>query len=319
MIYSYATKTPNSHACKITGSQYRGSAMAIQIQKRDFSNAGVVHPEIVTPTVVVIPCFNEEDRLPANEFLDFIDQTSGISFLFVNDGSTDQTAERLANLCEQRPKVFSAISLDQNSGKAEAVRQGLLHATSTGANFVGYWDADLATPLDAIEDFLRIANRFDDVSVIFGSRRMLLGHRIKRTFFRRCVSQICSSLAYQALQVRVGDTQCGAKLFRNSHSLKLSLRSQFTAGWLFDIELFSRMSKQIGAKPNAFFELPLAEWEEVAGSKVSSKAIFKAGISMLGLIAENRLGLTLRRKKTAATPTASVISTNPKLLGKFAT
>ena len=292
--------------------------MAIQIQKRDFSNAGVVHPEVVTPTVVVIPCFNEEDRLPANEFLDFIDQTSGISFLFVNDGSTDQTAERLANLCEQRPKVFSAISLDQNSGKAEAVRQGLLHATSTGANFVGYWDADLATPLDAIEDFLRIANRFDDVSVIFGSRRMLLGHRIKRTFFRRCVSQICSSLAYQALKIRVGDTQCGAKLFRNSHSLKRSLRSQFTAGWLFDIELFSRMSKQIGAKPNAFFELPLAEWDEVAGSKVSSKAIFKAGINMLGLIAESRLGMTLGRKKTAATPTALVISTTPAHVGKLA-
>ena len=282
--------------------------MTIQLQKRDFTSVGPIRPTHLNSTIIVVPCYNEEHRLNADAFLTYIDQTTGVSFLFVDDGSTDKTAARLKDLCEHRPDRLSAISLSANAGKAEAVRQGLLHATSSGASLVGYWDADLATPLDAIDDFLRIAHKLTDVSVIFGSRKMMLGHRIKRTLFRRSVSQVCSTLAHQALRLRIGDTQCGAKMFRNSYALKTSLKEPFSTGWLFDVELFSRLSKRIGDTQNAFFEHPLLEWDEVAGSKVSSKAIMEAGISMIRLIAENRLGLKLTRPRAVKTPTASVIS-----------
>ncbi|MFN5460298.1 MAG: glycosyltransferase, partial [Bacteroidota bacterium] len=39
---------------------------------------------------VVIPCFNEQDRLPINDFIEFY-KKNDIHFLFVNDGSTDNT------------------------------------------------------------------------------------------------------------------------------------------------------------------------------------------------------------------------------------
>jgi len=282
--------------------------MTIQIQNRDFIRPDPMRSRRQNSTIVVVPCYNEEHRLDAAAFVNYVDQTSDISFLFVDDGSTDNTASVLSNLCDKRPVALAAISLSENSGKAEAVRQGLLHASSSGADLIGYWDADLATPLDAIDDFVRIARKLTDVSVIFGSRKMLLGHRIKRTFFRRTVSKVCTILAHQALRLRIGDTQCGAKMFRNSNALKRSLKDPFSAGWLFDVELFSRLSKQFGQPQTAFFEHPLLEWDEVAGSKVSSKAILKAGISMIGLIAENRLGLKVSRGPQIKTPTATVIS-----------
>jgi len=292
--------------------------MTIQLQKSKFSSASAVFAAPTTSTLIVVPCYNEAERLSAEAFVDYVDQTDGVSFLFVDDGSKDATHDLLSALCSTRPDRFHAISLTANSGKAEAVRQGLLHASTMGAGLVGYWDADLATPLDAIDDFVRVASKYKDVSVIFGSRRPLLGHKIERTFFRRTVSKVCSTLAYQALRLPISDTQCGAKLFRNSNELRASLKDPFSAGWLFDVELFTRLANRLPSAQQAFYEQPLSEWEEVAGSKVSAKAIVRAGFSMLRLIADNRLGLPASRQESFKVPTALVISPSMAPFNKLA-
>lgn len=241
-------------------------------------------------TIIVVPCYNEAKRLNPSAFLDFLDHCRGISFLFVNDGSKDDTLACLNDLKDGAPDRIEVLDLERNGGKAEAVRQGLLHAAGMDAEFVGYWDADLATPLDAIRDFVRVAKKFVEVQVVYGARRALLGHRIERTFTRRLVSRCCALLARQAVRLPIGDTQCGAKLLRNSPILRTALAQPFTAGWLFDVELFSRLSARLADRKLAFYEQPLAEWDEVAGSKVSSTAILKSGFRMLRLIADARLG-----------------------------
>ena len=242
-------------------------------------------------TVIVVPCYNEAKRLDRDAFVKFLDETPDVSIVFVNDGSKDNTLDVLTALHDARPHRIEVLSLSRNSGKAEAVRLGLLHATGTGAKFVGYWDADLATPLDAIADFTRIGAKFREVDVIFGSRRMMLGHRIERTFTRRMVSRACATLARMAVRLPIGDTQCGAKLLRNTDQLQVALSNPFTAGWLFDVELFTRISAATANRNDAFYELPLCEWNEIAGSKVSGRAIVRSGFQMLRLIAENRLGV----------------------------
>lgn len=45
------------------------------------------------------------------------------------------------------------LGLEQNKGKGEAVRRGMLEGCSTGASYVGYWDSDLATPLNSLHEF----------------------------------------------------------------------------------------------------------------------------------------------------------------------
>jgi GT2 family glycosyltransferase len=58
---------------------------------------------------------------------------------------------------------------DDNMGKAEAVRQGMLAAFAGGAELAGYWDADLATPLDAIGDFVSALDSDPGVDVVLGA------------------------------------------------------------------------------------------------------------------------------------------------------
>jgi hypothetical protein len=121
----------------------------------------------------------------------------------------------------------------------------------------------------------------------------LLGHRIRRTLRRRIISRICAGLARLAVRQSVGDTQCGAKLLRNTPDLHSALAEGFTAGWLFDVELFSRITRNGGPREGSFYEYPLPQWTEVAGSKVSTGAVLASGVRMLRLIAGARLpGIT---------------------------
>ena len=99
-------------------------------------------------TTIVVPCFNEASRLPTETYLEFLDTQTDVRFLFVDDGSEDGTHDVLQELCESSSGRCEFLRLPENKGKAEAVRQGILQALDTDAALVGFWDADLAIPLD---------------------------------------------------------------------------------------------------------------------------------------------------------------------------
>ena len=251
-----------------------------------------VRPNLIT--TLVVPCYNEAERLNIMAFLTALDQNPLLRFVFVNDGSQDETLTRLKSLKGLRPEKITVVDLAQNSGKAEAVRQGLTTALDAPIqdpknHMVGYWDADLATPLYAVDDLLRVAKRLPDLQVIFGSRRNMIGHKIDRTFMRRLVSKLCSSMASMAVRLPLGDTQCGAKLLRATPEVRQALAKPFTASWLFDVELFTRIAQQLETPAKAFFEYPLTQWDEVPGSKVTTRAIARAGLVMVRLIVAERM------------------------------
>lgn len=237
-------------------------------------------------TIVVVPCYNEANRLDRSAFLAALPALPQVDFLFVDDGSRDATRSMLTELAGHAPDRMTVLGLDRNQGKAEAVRHGINAAIEQGAAVVGYWDADLATPLNAIDDMMRVLTRLPAIEVVFGSRRTLMGHAIRRDQSRRFVSKTCNMLARFALKMPIGDTQCGAKLFRVTPRLKTAVGTSFRAGWLFDVELFSRLKKQ---DTDGFYELPLVEWTEIAGSSVSAKAVVRSGAEMLRLIVDNRM------------------------------
>src|SRR5512134_648708 len=108
----------------------------------------------VRKTAIVVPCYNEEKRLRAAEFISFASREKSVSFIFVNDGSTDGTSSVLKKLVEANPAQFAIVELAHNSGKAEAVRTGFLKAATERFDYIGFWDADLATPLSCVTDFV---------------------------------------------------------------------------------------------------------------------------------------------------------------------
>jgi glycosyltransferase involved in cell wall biosynthesis len=238
--------------------------------------------------IVVVPCFNEAKRLNMRAIQDFGRRTERVELLFVNDGSRDETLELLAHLQQANPLRFSVLHLAQNSGKAEAVRQGMLLALRSGADYVGYWDADLATPLVDIEPFCRVLDGKPSVEVVIGTRIRLLGHVIERRPLRRLLGRVFAKCASLALGVRVFDTQCGAKLFRVTPGLVELFARRFSARWIFDVEIFARMkltrrAAQLPPLHEAMYEFPLDSWRDVAGSSVKSSDFAKAIFEMAAI------------------------------------
>ncbi len=234
---------------------------------------------------VVIPCYNEDQRLALDTFIEFARQTDDFRLIFVDDGSKDQTISLLCGAVAALPEKVDALIMKKNGGKAEAVRQGLKFAAKRGHRYIAFLDADLATPIDAVLDFASVADRMPEIDVVFGSRKGGLGHRVYREFHRKIISRICATLGRMATGLPISDTQCGAKLFRNTPAFWRALENPFSAGWLFDVELFLRISDPDKKKRNTFFEYPVIEWTEIPGSKIKSSDVIKSGFKMLGLIA----------------------------------
>ena len=109
-------------------------------------------------------------RLSKADFLDALAKWPWVSFCFVDDGSTDSTAEKIAHLERLSPSV-RALYLPKNMGKAEAVRAGVRYLCNNAcADYIGFWDADLATPLDEIPSFMRYFEERPHIKAVIGSR-----------------------------------------------------------------------------------------------------------------------------------------------------
>lgn len=225
--------------------------------------------------MVVVPCYNEEKRLKQSEFLDALESCPNLQWLFVNDGSTDLTQATLESMALKEPARVQVLSLEKNSGKAEAVRQGLLLALKTRPAMVGYFDADLATPISELERLIALFHR-QQRKVLLGSRVFLLGRQIERKKWRFWLGRSFALVASQLLKLKVYDTQCGAKLFSRFEGLELCLKQKFFSRWLFDVELLQRFMRQGGLTPQDFFEEPLLCWTDVGGSKVKVQSVLVA-------------------------------------------
>jgi dolichyl-phosphate beta-glucosyltransferase len=222
---------------------------------------------------IVVPCFNEARRLSGDTFLAFADAHPWLRFVFVDDGSTDATQSILQKLARRAPHCVSVLPLLSNHGKAEAVRQGCLHALQSKPLYFGYWDADLATPLEEIPRFIQILDHHPSILLVIGSRVRLLGRSIRRSWVRHYLGRVFATCASGVLGLPIYDTQCGAKVFRFTPTTASVFQNAFISRWLVDLEIIRRLrGTSVGAGchfGDALYELPLDTWNEVAGSKLS--------------------------------------------------
>lgn len=217
---------------------------------------------------VVIPCFNEAQRLPLADLTQDIAHHPDWIWVFVNDGSEDGTEGVLRQLVEPFPQAH-VVSLERNQGKAEAVRQGVLWSLSLGPDWVGYLDADLATP---VSEYARLATRATEGGPwrgIIGSRWLRLGAQIDRNPLRHYLGRLVAGAISLVLGLPTYDTQCGAKLFRGDLAQEI-FRDPFQTRWLFDVELLARCRNLVGRESmgQEILEEPLRVWREQPGTKI---------------------------------------------------
>jgi dolichyl-phosphate beta-glucosyltransferase len=228
---------------------------------------------------LVIPCYNEEKRLRLDRFEAFLAGSPAVGLLFVDDGSRDGTRALLQAFCAASKGRASMLSLSSNAGKAEAVRRGMLAAADETVSFVGYWDADLATPLETFDLFLAEFAGHLHTDLVMGSRVLLLGRTIERRAIRHYAGRVIATAVSSLLRLAVYDTQCGAKLFRVTPEVRYAFAAPFLSRWLFDVEVLARLGiayARRGGPPliECVRELPLPEWHDVTGSKISWTDIF---------------------------------------------
>ena len=235
---------------------------------------------------LIVPCYNEAARLDVPRFNEWLASESHVRLVFVDDGSRDKTVEVLNNIHSRFETCTSVLRMKANGGKAEAVRFGINEAIRQfRPEIVGFWDADLATPLDEVDEFLNTFDQNPQIEMVFGSRVKLLGRNVVRLPQRHYLGRIFATVVSQILRIAIYDTQCGAKMFRVTPDLEKVLTKPFLSRWVFDVEILARFIQLFGGDSSrlerTIYEYPLRTWLDVAGSKVRPKDFVTAFMDVL--------------------------------------
>ncbi len=234
---------------------------------------------------IVIPCYNEEERLSSAVFQKFATQNLGYHLCFVNDGSTDNTLQVLQDLRKGNEDTISIYDCAKNGGKAEAVRQGILHLSKDNQfDYLGYLDADLSTDFRDFDDLVNTLEN-SEFKIVSGSRISRMGANITKESARKIISKTINLIIQNILGMPFKDTQCGAKIMKREMVAPI-FETKFITRWLFDVEIFMRMKKFYGKETvqSLICEQPLKRWIHADGSKLSMKDSIKI-VGQLGQIA----------------------------------
>tara|TARA_B100002003_G_C14120263_1_gene538784 strand:+ start:1144 stop:1878 length:735 start_codon:yes stop_codon:yes gene_type:complete len=225
---------------------------------------------------IVIPFYNEACRFDQMHVLDHAELID--CWVFVDDGSTDKTNQKLSELVKtlnQMEVSALLVSLPINQGKAEAVRQGMLEISKHNCDLCGFIDADFSAPVTEFIRLCEVATE-KDVEMVFGSRVLLYGRDIQRSSVRHYAGRIAATLISIMLRFEIYDTQAGIKLFRIECVNEL-MGQPFLSRWLFDCEIFLRAKN----KQLKMIEEPLNQWcNQSADSKVNMMTYCKSLIDL---------------------------------------
>jgi dolichyl-phosphate beta-glucosyltransferase len=208
---------------------------------------------------IVIPARNEVQRLPLTlmhtvRYLEM--QPYSSSIVVVDNGSVDQTSDLVTRKWSDQVPV-RLLGCAQ-PGKGAAVRRGFL---TSRASFVGYMDADLATPIETLDIVMPLLNEFH---VVIGSRRANGATFAKRQPAHRVVSGIAFRAVVQRVLPECADTQCGFKFFAGDVARAVASRLRID-GFAFDVELL-RAVIDMGV---LIKEVPVV-WSDKEGSTLRS-------------------------------------------------
>ena len=229
---------------------------------------------------IVIPCYNEAERLPGDSLVAFLDASPWATVLLVNDGSTDDTLAVLEDLRRRAPERIDVLDLEENMGKAEAVRRGVLESLRRSFDYVAYLDADFSTLPESLGDMLRASQ--PEHKLILGSRVLRAGAVIERSPRRHYLGRLFATMASKMLDLRVYDTQCGAKLVERS-LIEALFGEPFLNRWLFDLEVLMRLRRLVGEEGfvRSVVEVPLDRWVDQGSSRIRKQDLVSVPYALL--------------------------------------
>lgn len=163
---------------------------------------------------ILIPVYNEEDNIfPLENKLQLFLPKSLLPtcVLFINDGSTDQSLERIREVCERNNNIFY-ISLEKNGGLSAALKAGI---DFTFSDYVGYMDADMQTDC---EDFNLLLKHIENYGLVTGIRASR-----KDSTFKKLQSKIANGFRRMMTNDGMSDTGCPLKVMHTDLAKRIPL------------------------------------------------------------------------------------------------
>lgn len=238
-------------------------------------------------TFLVIPCFQERDRLP--RFLPRLVEALtrsrlAVKILVVDDGSGDDQQAWLKlwveDLRRRFPLLLPPLCNAVNTGKGGAVYSGWKQADES-AQWLAFVDADGAISPEEVVRVLRTLQS-TSANALWSVRTGEQGTQVRRIFKRKFSGLVFRKLVKKLFDFPVPDTQCGFKIVEAGRYRKLEDSLQ-ESRYCFDIELTFRLLQDGAAIEN----VPI-HWDESPGSRLGPKSVFTMLRSVLGL--KRRLG-----------------------------
>lgn len=220
-----------------------------------------------SPTLLVIPCFNESNRLPSflQDLGKTFDGTCKVSIQVVDDGSdtTEQSKLRhvLNQVRERWPFIMPLVSCAENLGKGGAIYEGWRNAGD--ADWLAFADADGSCSASEIHRLMGVLDSLpESVAGLFASRIKMLGRKVERNLHRHLIGRIYATLVSNILNIEVYDSQCGLKFVR-ARAFEAVRQDLTLKRFAFDVDLLaSLLNKGLEVR-----EEPI-DWHEVPGGKV---------------------------------------------------
>ncbi|SPP99904.1 putative glycosyltransferase [Candidatus Sulfobium mesophilum] len=208
---------------------------------------------------IIIPAFNEEERLPdtLTKVVEFVEsQMFIVEAIVVDNASTDRTAAIVADFASRYP--FIRYLFEARRGKGAAVKTGML---SGHGDYLLISDADLAVPITEVREFLQPMR--DNYDIAIGSREIKGAVRYNEPFHRHLMGRVFNLIVRLLVLPGLRDTQCGFKGFRRDVARDLFSASRID-GWSFDVEILC-MAQQKGYR---IIEVPV-DWFYGEKSKIN--------------------------------------------------
>ncbi|HOK38019.1 MAG: glycosyltransferase family 2 protein [Bacteroidales bacterium] len=155
---------------------------------------------------IVLPCYNEAENLNdlVRDFSKLI--TDEVEIIFVNNGSSDNTAEMLTKLLEGK-RNLKLIHIEKNIGYGHGIITGLKSAIG---EWVGWTHADLQTEPADVFKAIEIIKTTDD------KKMFIKGNRLGRKFSERIFSRGLEFLVRIILKIKMTEINAQPKIFNRS-------------------------------------------------------------------------------------------------------
>lgn len=190
---------------------------------------------------VILPIYNESTCIDTtfDSVLEYSKLHSDYHFIFVNDGSNDNTLTILeSKIAATKSNQITLISYKQNQGKGYAIKKGI---ESSYGEYICFIDSDLAYSLNHLEFLVDKLELFD---IVIGCRNLIPENLKRVKTLRFFAGKIFNMMSRGILSLSFTDMQAGLKGFKKDVA-KTLFEKQTIKRFCFDVELLY-LAKKMG-------------------------------------------------------------------------